>query len=142
MECQTFCRQNVTLMRMGVSLECAALSALWSAAAWRRFAPPQTSFDLRRIGVEGWSRQAATGQSADKAAHSREASVTGVLFYSGMRKVAALWHRRQSLKARSPPKDRLPLWQVEHAIARVAGKCSAVAGELTCRDCGIPAVNR
>jgi len=62
--------------------------------------------------------------------------------YIGIRKLAAVWQRRQSLNARSPPKERLPLWQVRQVISRVAGKCSEAAGELTWRDCGKPADKR
>jgi hypothetical protein len=47
------------------SLECAALSALWYAAAWRR----------DRLKKVSKSRKAATIQSADKAAHSKERPV-------------------------------------------------------------------
>lgn len=61
--------------------------------------------------------------------------------YCGRRKFAPRWQRAQSLNARSPPKDLLPLWQVEQFMPP-AGKCSAGAGELTWRDCSAPAVRR
>src|SRR5687767_13348296 len=48
--------------------------------------------------------------------------------HSGIRKVAVVWQRRQSLKARSPPKERRPLWQVRHVLPRVEIKCSLAAG--------------
>ena len=60
--------------------------------------------------------------------------------YIGMRNVAAVWQRLQSLNERSPPNERLPLWQVRQVLPRVLLKCSLGAGELTCRDCGAPAV--
>ena len=48
----------------GLSLECAALSALWYAAAWRRL----VEF------IRPTLRQVASIQSADKAAHWRRTS--------------------------------------------------------------------
>jgi hypothetical protein len=52
----------------------------------------------------------------------------------GILKLAEVWQRRQSLNARSPPNDRLPLWQVRQVIPRATGKCSKAEGELTWRD--------
>jgi len=60
----------------------------------------------------------------------------------GILKLAELWQRRQSLNARSPPKERLPLWQVTQVWPRVDGKCSIAPGEFTWRDCAAPAVSR
>ncbi len=34
--------------------------------------------------------------------------------HNGILKLADVWQRRQSLNAKSPPKERLPLWQVRH----------------------------
>ena len=54
------------------SLECAALSALWPVAARR----DHLRFRLRTMSLTSSARlrrQAAAGQSADKAAHSKEA---------------------------------------------------------------------
>jgi hypothetical protein len=62
--------------------------------------------------------------------------------HSGILKLADVWQRRQTLNARSPPKERLPLWQVRHVCPRPDGKCSVAAGELTWRDCGAPGVSR
>jgi hypothetical protein len=62
--------------------------------------------------------------------------------HSGILKLVDVWQRRQSLNAKSPPKERLPLWQVEHVGPRVDAKCSMAAGELTWRDCGAPADRR
>ncbi len=64
-------------------MECAALSALWPVAAWRDHDALQTCNGVTR----SWSRlrrQAAAGQSADEAAHSkeehsREAALLGLL---------------------------------------------------------------
>ena len=67
---------------------------------------------------------------------TREAWAT----YIGIVKVWPVWQRLQSLNPTSPPKDRLPLWQVEQFKPRALGKCCVPAGELTCRDWGSPAV--
>jgi hypothetical protein len=64
------------------------------------------------------------------------------IFHIGILKLAAVWQRRQSLNAKSPPKERLPLWQVRQDMPRAEAKCSNAAGELTCRVCGAPAVSR
>ena len=59
----------------------------------------------------------------------------------GIRKVGPEWHRLQSLKPRSPPKVRRPLWQVAQVCPRVVLKCWAGFVALTCRVCGAPAVS-
>jgi len=60
--------------------------------------------------------------------------------YAGMRKVCPRWQRLQPLNPKSPPKARMPLWQLAQFMLLAAGKCSAISGELTCLLWGAAAV--